>query len=452
MALNNRLAQRSGFGIIIGLLLMSTLMAWGIQESFSERSFEIHRTFVQEQDLLTNLRRTLWAMGIALRDYYLDPHSAPNEFDGKMNAMSADTRRFLTELRKTSMHREEVEELVLRFEELLNATRQAAQKPVSAADRFAFLQKEIVPRREDAAKLLRDIEKANQSSLTDSEVLLRDTRSGAANRLLIMLGACLLCGVAIAWYSIRHAERLEMESAARFQEVLQAKQQMEDLSARLMEVQEEERTRLSRELHDEIVQNLAVLKMEVVQAQILVASRAPEVRDGLARARRIADETVRSVRDISLLLRPSLLDDLGLGPALQWQAEEFTRRTGVPCHFEEQDLSEDLSGALKTCVYRVIQEALRNCEKHSTGTWVRVHVTQTPDSLEVLLEDNGKGFADAVRKPSSLGLLGMRERAYGLGGTIEIGNRTEGGAFIRMSLPLGVAATPAKPSSERVPA
>jgi signal transduction histidine kinase len=436
VGINNRLAQRSGFGIIIGLLVVSTLMAWGIQESFSVRSYQIHRRFMQEQELLSNLRRTLWEAGVAVRDFYLNPVPNREELQSRLNALSKESDAGLTELAKVTTHGEQVIHLRLRFIELWQSTTRAASEDWAPEERFEFLQKEIVPRRDEAGRVLREIEKANHSSLTDSEVEMRDTRAGAARRLLAILGACLFCGVVIAWFSIRHAEQLEREAARRFREVLDAKRQLEELSARLMEVQEEERTRLSRELHDEIVQNLAVLKMEIVQAQNLTNDRVPEAADPLSRARLLAEETVRSVRDISLLLRPSLLDDLGLGPALQWQTEEFTRRTGVPCVLEESDLSDDLPESVKTCVYRVAQEALRNCEKHSLASSVVVRVSQTDDELEMIIEDDGRGFTRNPRKPANLGVLGMRERAYALGGTLETSNRPEGGASVTLTIPL----------------
>lgn len=437
--ITSRLAQRSGFVIMIGLLVLSTVMAWRIQESFSERSFEIHRRYVQEQDLLTSLRRTLWGAGIALRDHYLHPAPDRRGLDEQLDAFTNDSKRYLSELRRITTHREQVRQLDLQYSELWSKTRAAAEQNLDPSARFHFIQTEIVPRRDQAGRLLRDIEKANRSSLTDSETELRESRAGAAARLLGVLGACLFCGILVAWFSTRRAERLERESLERFHEVLTAKQQLEELSARLMEVQEEERTRLSRELHDEVVQNLAVMKMEIVQAESLAALRTPEAGEALARARRLAEETVQNVRDISLLLRPSLLDDLGLGPALQWQAEEFSRRTGVPCSLQEEALSEELPEAVKTCVYRVTQEALRNCEKHSTAATVRVVVRQTGQELEVTIEDDGKGFAGRKRTPSSLGLLGMRERALSLGGSIDIGDREEGGARIRMLLPVPAA-------------
>ena len=138
--------------------------------------------------------------------------------------------------------------------------------------------------------------------------------------------------------------------------MLKAKLELERLSNRLMEIQEEERTRLSRELHDEIVQNLAVLKIDITEALARVQALRPRIpgSQALVRAKELADRTVATVRDISLLLRPSLLDDLGLGPALQWHTDDFTRRTGVPCQYVEEGLQETLPDAVNTCVYRVV--------------------------------------------------------------------------------------------------
>ena len=437
MAISKRLVLRSGFSIIIGLLVISTVMAWRIQESFSQRSVEIHRQFVHEQELLTALRRVLWSVGIVIRDHYLNPTPDPAAVDERYAELKAEASRLFNDLRSTTTRTEAVSALELQFTELWSAARRAsAASELDPAERYALLQNEIVPRRNEAGRVLREIEKANHSSLALSEEEFRDTRTGATRRLIILLTFSLLCGVIVAHFSMRYAERLEREAQDRFAEVLDAKLQLEHLSARLMEVQEEERTRLSRELHDEIVQNLAVLKMEIIQAQSLSVRDPAAIREPLARARNLAETTVKSVRNISVLLRPSMLDDLGLGPALQWLTEEFTRRTGVSCDLTGE-VSDSLPDAVKTCVYRVTQEALRNCEKHSRATEVCVTVTEGKSELEVVIEDNGAGFPQtSARKPSSLGVLGMRERASGLGGKLQTANRAEGGAVVRLIVPL----------------
>jgi signal transduction histidine kinase len=172
--------------------------------------------------------------------------------------------------------------------------------------------------------------------------------------------------------------------------------------------------------------------------------RLPEVRENLARARDLAEQTVRTVRNITLLLRPSLLDDLGLGPALQWQAEEFKRRTGVSCELTEIGLQEDLPEAVKTCVYRVTQEALHNCEKHASATKVRVKVEQTRNLMTVEVVDDGVGFQrpldgadlkEAALGRMSFGILGMRERAASLGGKLHMFSTPGHGARVILELP-----------------
>src|SRR5205085_12281856 len=108
---------------------------------------------------------------------------------------------------------------------------------------------------------------------------------------------------------------------------------------------------------------------------------SPQDRERLQRARALAEEAVRSTRDIAVLLRPSHLDDLGLEAALQWQTEDFNRRTGIVCQFSAVGVQENLPDAWKTCVYRIVQEAVHNCEKHAAPTRVQVQVSQEPDRL-----------------------------------------------------------------------
>src|SRR5206468_595560 len=140
-----------------------------------------------------------------------------------------------------------------------------------------------------------------------------------------------------------------------FAEVEQARRELQQLSARLLEIEEEGKRRLSRELHDEIGQTLALLQIEISQLQSLLATQPETIRERLKRARELAGRTVQTIRNMSGLLRPALLDDLGLVPALQFQLEDFLRRSGIGCKFVEENVAEQLPDAVKTCVYRVVQ-------------------------------------------------------------------------------------------------
>lgn len=436
MAVSKRTALGTGFGVITGLLALSTVLAYHIQESFSERSVAIHRRYVYEQEVLTSLRRILYNAGISARDYLLNPAANKVElYHAQVDELRKASGPLLDKLRKSASNPKSVEELEKHIKQLWIALDATLNLGGDGLQSYNYVQQEIAPRRTAAGQILQELENANHSALTETEAEFSASRSAAAKSLMWLLASCVLGGMAIAWFSLRYSDHLEREAAARFDEILEAKLELERLSKRLMEIQEEERTRLSRELHDEIVQNVAVLKIEITQA--LGALESGRAKESLTRARELADRTVRTVRNISLLLRPSLLDDLGLGPALQWQTEDFERRTGVTCEYVEDNLPDGLPDPINTCVYRVTQEALRNCEKHSQATHVAVHVSRSAAGLMVEIRDDGVGFRNERRSPASLGVLGMRERAASLGGDLNIESFAGRGTTVRLWLPLG---------------
>ncbi|HUS08072.1 MAG TPA: sensor histidine kinase [Bryobacteraceae bacterium] len=436
-----RAALRTGFGAMIALLIVSTIMAWRIQDTLSRRTVEIHHSYVQRQRNVSALRRIVWLSGSSVRDFFLnDAHDRVERFATEIQTLHKDADELLTQLAKLNTQPALVTDLRAQFTEIWKMLELSQKTGPEDSKELLFVRGEVVPRREAASAILRRMEQANDASLVEAERDFAAQRNASAGWLVIMLALGVLMGLAVARYSLRHSETLEQEAAQRFKEVLQAKEELERLSARLMAIQEEERTRLSRELHDEIVQTLAVLKIEIAQAQTLLAGLSPEAEENLERAHELAKQTVRAVRNISLLLRPSLLDDLGLGPALQWQAEDFRRRTRISCSFVEEGLRDDLPEAVKTCVYRVTQEALHNCEKHAAATHVSVKVVQAAEFLSVEVRDDGIGFEVPQRKQSMatlhFGILGMRERAAGLNGTLNMDTHPGKGTTIFLWLPL----------------
>ncbi len=441
--IGKRRVLRTGFGIVISLLILSTISAYRIQESFSARTVAIHHRYVQQQEIITNLRRVLWVAGIDARDFFLNTKTdRADSYLTQLKGLRRDTDALFADLKKLRGPDRAARELEAKFDDMWLTLTSSAATGLADSEEYSFVQEEIVPRNNAAGALLLHLEEANEHSLTESEEEFASTRHAAARGLLTLLGFGLLIGILVTRYSLKYSENLEQQASSQLKEVSQAKLDLERLSARLMEIQEEERTRLSRELHDEIVQTLAVLKIEITQAQNIPATRLPEIREHLARARDLAERTLRTVRNITLLLRPSLLDDLGLGPALQWQGEDFRRRTGVTCEVVEIGLQDDLPDAVKTCVYRVTQEALHNCEKHASASKVCVRVEQTAGMLTVEVEDDGVGFQQtpdaAGRSLATLhfGVLGMRERASSLGGRLTMESAPGKGTTVLLEIPL----------------
>src|SRR4029077_961597 len=196
---------------------------------------------------------------------------------------------------------------------------------------------------------------------------------------------------------------------------------------------ERERRAISRELHDEVGQSLSALLVDV-ESLTGLSSEEGVFRQGLQKIKTLAENCVNEVRNMALLLRPSMLDDLGLAAALDWQGREVSKRTGILVDTVGENVSDDLPEAYKICIYRIVQEALNNCSKHAYAKNVHVVVRQERNSLRVSIEDDGKGFdANRIR---GLGLVGMNERVSQLGGVLKVDSDPIRGTRLRIDLPL----------------
>jgi signal transduction histidine kinase len=218
-------------------------------------------------------------------------------------------------------------------------------------------------------------------------------------------------------------------------------QELAELSARLMSLQEEERRRLARELHDEVGQSLTALNSYLWLVDRALPAGADAAREHGREARRLASKTLATIRELCQILRPSVLDDLGLGPSLETLVEAFERRHGVPVVLDVSTLPDRLGEQTETAIYRIVQEALTNVERHAKASqvWVRARVQSAHIVVEIA--DDGVGLPPTGTNRRGLGLIGMHERARALGGSIRLqsGDRT----IVRLELPHAAAAAPA---------
>jgi signal transduction histidine kinase len=231
-------------------------------------------------------------------------------------------------------------------------------------------------------------------------------------------------------------EELERRVAERTTELIFTQAQLRALTGRLHVLQEEERSQLARELHDEFGAAFTALKVDLHW----ILARLPKHSDGLEEKARVMseliDNSVDSVRRTAGLLRPRLLDDFGLVAAIEWQIEEFQRRTGIQCvtSFPEEVA---IDRALSTAVFRILQEALTNVARHAKATEVRVGLQVDSERIWIEIEDNGKGIDfDASAIDTSLGLFGMQERAYAFGGHVEFKSQPNRGTTVTVEIPL----------------
>jgi signal transduction histidine kinase len=198
---------------------------------------------------------------------------------------------------------------------------------------------------------------------------------------------------------------------------------------------EDERKHLSRELHDSVGQTLTAVGL---QLRALRSNSLPpdQLRAGLDETCRLNAEALRLVRDLAMGLRPALLDDVSLIAALEWQARQFSRHTGVPASLEAAGDLDDLPEAQRTCIYRCVQEALNNCAKHAQAKSVRVVVCVSDEWMSVTIEDDGIGFDHEHIPHTGLGLLGMRERVTEVNGKLSIASGQRGGTAVTLEIPV----------------
>ncbi|MFA5065178.1 MAG: PAS domain S-box protein [Dehalococcoidia bacterium] len=215
-----------------------------------------------------------------------------------------------------------------------------------------------------------------------------------------------------------------------------SRQELRDLSERLINLREEERTLLAREIHDELGQALTALKMDLSW----LSKKLPKGPHGekTASMLKLVDTTVKTVKRLSTELRPGLLDDLGLVAAMEWQAGEFHERTGIKTElsFEPDDIMVDNEQA--TALFRIFQEVLTNITRHAAATRIDAYLRERDGVLELSVRDNGKGIEQKmINSSKSLGLIGMRERCHYLGGTVDIRGKQGKGTTVIVNLPTG---------------
>jgi PAS domain S-box-containing protein len=231
-------------------------------------------------------------------------------------------------------------------------------------------------------------------------------------------------------------ERVRAEDALR-----RSKEELHELAHAANQLREQEKRRIARELHDELAQALTGLKMDVAWIKDKLATQPQPIVDKFKAMESLLDSTVAATRRISSDLRPMMLDDLGLLPAIEWLVQSFTERSGIPCALTIADPDIELQDPHATTVYRVLQEALTNIAKHARATKVEVVLAHDTAGVALTVLDNGVGFSTTdPRKPNSYGLVGLRERAYLLGGTTEIDSAPGKGTRVRVELPLKTGA------------
>jgi signal transduction histidine kinase len=215
---------------------------------------------------------------------------------------------------------------------------------------------------------------------------------------------------------------------------------LQRLSARLVASQEQERQMLSRQLHDQVGEALTDIKTRLARAEQVLSPSQSELVEQLRYARQGTEETLELIRRLSMLLRPSMLDDLGLSAALGWYAKQFSASTSIRVSLNDDGSADQLLNANRISLYRIVQEALTNCARHSEAQSVLIKLGIEDHGIEdhryiVHIEDDGKGFVPA-QEARGIGLIGIEERVAEMGGTLDLNSVPGAGTKIVISIPL----------------
>jgi signal transduction histidine kinase len=429
-------------GALLVLIVVSVLESSRRAQEIYTGLDDLNRRYQEVESKLRRLRSDVNLSGIFVRDYLLDPsHERAPEY-----------RRRLTEFRRANMQTfDELRALVSR-DPGNNATLIGLRSKLdeywqvldplfdwSPAEKVSqsasFLRREVIPRREAVLAIALEIEELNRTTMAAQRTAVAQRQAALRTDLDRLLWYSLLLGLIVALTAVLRLWRLEKRAAIQRSIAQAAEQRMRLLSQQLVATQEEERKHLSRELHDHVGQVLTALRMELGSIDRLRARDDAPLARAVGEARQLVDNMVRTVRDLALGLRPSMLDDFGLQPALEWHVRDFTRRYGLHVELSVEGDLTALSDQHRTCVYRIVQEALTNCVRHASASAIRVTLRGTTGTLVVAIVDNGVGMPASARG-KGLGLKGIEERVRDLGGSIDIRSAEGVGTSLTVHLPL----------------
>jgi signal transduction histidine kinase len=434
-----------GFGVLIVLIAM---LGFGA----IRRADEIYREMRAAQDVYSEaetFRRGImtdtYLADILLRDYLLDPspQSAPLHRQ-ELQAIRDSLQQRVDQLTVLVPDRDspglhQLQSEVEGYWDSLDPIFEWTAKD-KAERSWLFLARKVLPRREAVVGLAREVARMNTDNLQRERQRLLASQQMLHKFLLQMMSVALIIGSLVAFLTTHRVVLLERRHEAQRKEIEETQNNLRRLSHRLVQAQEIERSALSRELHDEVGQMMTALGIELGNLEDMRNTTGDAFKNRLEEIKRLNADSMRAIRDLAMGLRPSMLDDLGLEAALQWQGREFSRHTGVPATVNVDGTFDALTEAQRTGIYRVVQEALTNCARHANARNVNVSICSRQENIVVHIKDDGVGFNSLAYPRRGLGLLGIRERVEALDGMLRISSQPGKGTTIEVEIPVGVPA------------
>jgi signal transduction histidine kinase len=440
--LSVRIALAIGFCVTLGLWLYTGYAFNQRINDVQQDAAEVAARYLRAQELLSTVRTQLLLSSVRVRDALLNPdRESLTEYRNQIDASHRIVTMALTDY-------EPVVGSSLEGEQMKRLQREADEFHVTSLDVLAdaggsnsvqvrdVLNRVIAPRREAAVAISDEIQALNRRAFVQQQQEMAEIHRVAEAENRERLGGALVVGLGVLLLTSLYAGRLEARLRHQMQRDARMSLELQEASAKLIAAQEDERRTIARELHDEVGQVLSALKVELDVAQRSIAAGGSSA--ALSEAQTIADGALKTVRNLSQLLHPAALDDLGLVAAIDSSLRGLARRQEIRTELHQHDLPDRLPREVELAAYRIVQEALTNVGKHASATRCGVHLTQLGDRLLIEVEDDGVGFVEDIDRPiiaRGLGLISVRERASRLGGTFNILSEPGHGTRLIVSLP-----------------
>jgi signal transduction histidine kinase len=441
MRLPGWLVLSIGFGTLVLLIGLLGFGAMRRAQALHEETVTAQEAYLQTDTVLREIPADIYLGDILIRDYLLDPsHITAPAYREQLLLQRSSIQQRLTVLaqrlgRGEAAGLEQMGTELQAYWESMDPILKWSPQEKAALSR-EFLRRQVLPRREAVIALAREISEINAANLRKEQRKVNESQGlfqGFLRRTVLL---ALSLGLLVALISAARVAFLERRSERQRQRAESAEEELRRLSRNLVRTQEEERRLLSRELHDAVGQMLSAMTMELGNMESVITS-PDKLRERLNEARQLNAETIRGVRDLAMGLRPAMLDELGLGPALRWQGREFSRRSGIPVDVQIDGNLEGLPETHRTCIYRVVQEALTNCARHAQAKNIRISVYGRHDWVQLSIQDDGAGFDPQHTSSRGLGLIGIQERVRELAGKVTIISQPRKGTILEVEVPVG---------------
>ncbi|HAX45153.1 MAG TPA: ATP-binding protein [Bryobacteraceae bacterium] len=445
------MTPRLGFSLLAGFgTLIVLTAALGVTQA--RRASQIERELIAAQEgysatqaLLAEVRVDLYRIGMDVRDYLLDRSA---DSSAEMRAQLEATRvqiegnLQMLESRMPLEDRETLNRLKVEVSEYIDWMNPAIQwtQEEKLARSGNYVRTVLLTRRKSISDVASQVEAINTANLQRARQRLEASQADFQTWLRRLTAIVLVLSVLVAGLSTTWILRLEKKAELNQQRAVEAEKELRRLSQQLVKAQEDERRSLSRELHDEVGQQITALRVEIANLGRIPVEERETFSSHLKEAKGLAEQTMKTVRDLAMGLRPSILDDFGLGPAIEWQAREFSRRTGVPAHVEVNGSLNGLTEGDRTSLFRIVQEALTNITKHASASEIRIALTAGDQGVMLRVEDNGKGMDPQDARGRGLGLVGIEERAREMGAGFALQTQPGQGTALEISIPRRLAA------------